>query len=312
LQPVGGNKRHKEMDKNLLADAKQDSFIYGLANSRRAPRFVRRVARFVQVITPRRFVMSKTIQVMSLGLVAVVGSGYLIKTSKANSVVSSASSYMGFQANKLVVNGNVNLDINVLQARLATQLGNSLFSFKVDEAREEILNDSWVEEATVRKIYPDTIVVDVVEREPVALWQSKGEIHLISDDGFVISKAGPKHMNLPQVVGDGANMVAAEFLSAISRFPVITRKAGAYVRVAGRRWNVRINDGPQVLLPEADWQVALFELQGLQAKKKLLDRDIVQIDMRLRDRLVIKLDPKAADIRKTAIQKSLKRDWHKT
>ncbi len=187
-----------------------------------------------------------------------------------------------------------------------------MFSFKVDAARDEVLNDPWVKSATVRKVYPDTIVVDVVERKPVALWQSKGEIHLISRDGFVISQAGPKHMNLPQVVGEGANMAAAEFLSVIGRFPSISQKASAYVRVAGRRWNVRINDGPQVLLPEADWQVALNELQVLQKEKELLDRDVVQIDMRLADRLVIKLDPDAAEIRKTAIQKSLKRDWHKT
>jgi len=209
----------------------------------------------------------------------VVGSGYFIKTADKNSMLSSASSHMGFEASKLVVNGNLNLDINVLQARLATQLGNSLFSFKVDAARDEVLNDPWVKSATVRKVYPDTIVVDVIERKPVALWQSKGEVHLIS---------------------------------VVSRFPTISRKASAYVRVAGRRWNVRLHDGPQVLLPESDWQVALSELQGLQASKELLDRDILQIDMRLSDRLVIKLDPEVAEIRKTAIQKALKRDWHKT
>ena len=312
MQPLGENERHKEMDVNLLANAKRGSSVLTAENSRQLPRFIRRTIRFAKGITATRVLQNRALQVFAVGLAVVVGAGYFIKNADKNSIIASATSHMGFEASKLVVNGNRNLDINILQARLATQLGNSLFSFKVDAAREEVLNDPWVKSATVRKVYPDTIVVDVIERMPVALWQSKGEVHLISRDGFVISKAGPKHMNLPQVVGDGANMAAAEFLSVISRFPTITQKAGAYVRVAGRRWNVRINDGPQVLLPEFDWQVALSELQGLQAKKELLDRDILQIDMRLPDRLVIKLDPEMAEVRKIAIQKSLKRKWHKT
>ena len=312
MQPLGENKRHNEMDGNLLANAQQDYSVVGGRESRLMPRFVRKSIRFAKGLTPVRLVKSRGVQIAATGLAVIVGSGYFIQNTDKNSVLSSASSHMGFEASKLVVNGHKNLDINVLQARLATQLGNSLFSFKVDAARDEVLNDPWVKSATVRKVYPDTIVVDVVEREPVALWQFKGEVHLIARDGFVISKAEPKHMRLPQVVGEGANKAAAEFLSVVSRFPMISQKASAYVRVAGRRWNVRMNDGPQVLLPEADWQVALSELEGLQASKELLDRDILQIDMRLADRLVIKLDPEAAEIRKTAIQKALKRDWHKT
>lgn len=312
MQPIGENKRQSKMDMSLLADAQQGSSVMGTRNSRLMPRFIRKSIRFAKGLTPLRLVKSRSVQIAVTGLAVLVGSGYFIKTADKNSMLSSTITHIGFEASKLVINGNDNLDINVLQARLATQLGNSLFSFKVDAAREEVMNDPWVKSATVRKVYPDTIVVDVMERKPVALWQSKGELHLIARDGFVISKAEPKHMRLPQVVGEGANMAAAEFLSVVSRFPSIAERASAYVRVAGRRWNVRMNDGPQVLLPEADWQVALSELQDLQANKELLDRDILQIDMRLADRLVIKLDPEVAEVRKTAIQKALKRDWHKT
>ena len=312
MQPLGGNKRHKEMETNLLADARRDAFISSEQNSRQLPRYLRRLIRFVRGITLISLVKSRGVQFCVVVTTLVVGSGYFIKNADENSAIASVTSHMGFEASKLVVNGNLNLDINVLQARLATQLGSSLFLFDVDSARQEVLNDTWVKSATVRKIYPDTIVVDVVERQPVALWQSKGEVHLIARDGFVISKAEEKHMSLPQVVGEGANMAAAEFLSIIGRFPTISQKASAYVRVAGRRWNVRINNGPQVLLPESDWQYALSELQDLQVKKDLLDRDILQIDMRLPDRMVIKLDPEMAEVRKTAIQKSLKRKWHKT
>lgn len=312
MQSLGGKRRHKEMDLNRIADAMPDNSARGDAAPRQLPRLVRRFIRYTGGLTVMRFATSRVPQVILAGAAIVIGSGYFIQNADKNSLIASMSSHAGFEASKLIVNGNVNLDINVLQARLASQLGNSLFSFKVDAAREEVLSDPWVKSVVVKKAYPDTIIVDVVERKPVALWQSKGEVFLIARDGFVIDKASPKHMNLPQVVGEGANKAASEFLSIITRFPDIAKNASAYVRVAGRRWNVRFSDGPQVLLPEFDWQYALNDLQDLQQKKDILNRDILQVDMRLPDRLVLKLDPEVAEIRKTAIEKSLKRKWHKT
>lgn len=312
MQPVGENKRHKEMDKSWLADAMSGALVDGDEPLRNSSRGFRKTSRFARNILQFPILKSRTVQVIILAGVAVVGSGYLIQESDKNSMIASMTSQVGFEASKLVVNGNNNLDINVLQARLATQLGNSLFAFEVDAARQEVLNDPWVKSATVRKVYPDTIVVDVVERKPVALWQSQGEVHLIASDGFVIAKASQTQMNLPQVVGEGANMAASEFLSVMNRYPGISQKANAYVRVAGRRWNLSMASGVQVLLPESDWQYALSDLQDLQNQKEMLERDILQIDMRLPDRLVIKLDPEMAEVRKTAIEKSLKRKWHKT
>ena len=144
MQPLGENKRQNEMDMNLFADAQQGSFVVGTGNSRLLPRFVRKAIRFAQGLTPVRLVKSRGVQIVTASFAVIVGSGYFIQTADKNSMLSSASSHMGFEASKLVVNGNQNLDINVLQARLATQLGNSLFSFKVDAARDEVLNDPWV------------------------------------------------------------------------------------------------------------------------------------------------------------------------
>ncbi len=312
MQPIGGNKLHNEMDESWLANAKPANFVMGDETARNSTRGFRKASRLTRAVLQLPFLKRRAVQLLILAGAVTFGSSYLIKDSDKNRIIASMTSQTGFEASKLVVNGNVNLDINILQARLATQLGNSLFSFEVDAAREEVLNDPWVKSATIRKVYPDTIVVDVIERKPVALWQSKGELHLIASDGFVIAKAEQSHMSLPQVVGEGANMVAAEFLSVMNKYPAISQKASAYVRVAGRRWNLSMENGIQVLLPASDWEYALNDLQDLQNKKTLLDRDVLQIDMRLPDRLVIKLDPEMAEIRKTAIQESLKRKWHKT
>lgn len=312
MQPVSGNQRRGDTISTPLADATRGDVHFGMESNRQLPRFVRRSIRLVKGLTPMRVVKSRGLQMFVLGAAVLGASGYVLKSTDQTGILATASAHVGFEASKLVVNGHQNLDMNVLQARLGSQLGNSLFSFGVDKARDAVLSDPWVKSATVKKVYPDTIVVNVVERKPVALWQSRGEIQLIAADGFVIGKASPEHMVLPQVVGDGANISAAEFLSVMDTFPAISQKANAYVRVAGRRWNIRLADGPQVLLPEFDWHYALSDLQEMQKQNRILDRDVVQIDMRLPDRLVIKLDPEMADVRRAAIEKSIKKDWHKS
>ena len=114
--------------------------------------------------------------------------------------------------------------------------------------------------------------------------------------GDVIAEADVRHLGLPQVVGEGANTSAAEFLTEIANYPELTSRAKAYIRVGQRRWNIALGDGPSILLPEHNWRRALADINQLQHGKRLLDRDIVQVDMRLADRLVIKMDPETAEI----------------
>ena len=310
MQPLGEHTRHQNDLDSRVASARLEEGRVS-SGGRQLPRFIRRAIRMSRGLTAERVLRSRASLLVALSAALAIGGGYYVKNAGPDSLLASATTSLGFNAGKLVVNGNRNLDLNVLQARLGPYLGQSLFGFEVDEAREEILNDPWVKSATVRKVYPDTIVVDVIERQAVALWKSNDKVNLISRDGFVIGEAELHQMRLPQVVGNGANMAAAEFLSVISRFPNLSERSSAYIRVGGRRWDVLFSNGLRVLLPEDDWKLALSELQNLHDSKQMLERDLVQIDMRLPDRLVLKMEPEAAEIRKTAIQKSLERDWHK-
>jgi len=313
LQPLSGNNRANDAVNAGLADAMAGTSARADGAAAAMPRFMRRTIRSLRGFTASSLVSNRMFQVSALALSILTGGAYLLvdQQAKGNSVIASLSYQAGFEASKLVVNGNKNLDMKILQEKLATQLGSSLFDFDVIEAREHVMSSPWVKQARVRKVYPDTIVVDLVERNPVALWTADGVVNIISTDGLVIAEADLKHMRLPQVVGAGANDTAAEFLSVINKYAEITSRAKAYVRVADRRWNVRIDNGPKVMLPEHGWKAALAELNDLQSKKRVFDRDIIQLDMRLPDRLVIKMSPESAKIRKTAIEDALKRDWHK-
>jgi len=168
-----------------------------------------------------------------------------------------------------------------------------------------------VREATVRKVFPDTIIINVEEFEPFALWKLGDEVNLISADGYVIARAAKRHMLLPQVVGDGANKQAAEILSVMRQYPELSNRSEAFVRIGERRWNIVMKGGLKVMLPENDWRESLEQLRALHVEKRLLDREITQVDLRLPDRMVMKLKPEDAEIRKTVIRDALKRDWHK-
>ncbi len=220
-----------------------------------------------------------------------------------DTIAASASVSAGMVATELVLNGNDHLNVADIEVELAGLLGSAMLTLDPRLAATELKKNRWIKTAQVRKVYPDTLVVDISERKPVALWKSENRLYLISSDGVAIDQAQAKHALLPQVVGGGANRVAAEFLSTMALYPELAGRARAYVRVAERRWNVVLDGGLTVLLPDEDWKQALGQLKQLQLEKKILDREIVQLDMRMPDRLVMKLTPAYATKRAEIVEK---------
>lgn len=272
-------------------------------------KMMRRVSRKVQSVISLRTVSLRSVCVFA-SLAAAAGALY--GTSAGSSFRNSVMSKVGFTADSLVLNGNELVDRQGVEFALAEQMHGSMFSFNSNAARENLLKNPWLKQASVHKVYPDTIVVDIVEREPFAFWTASDVVTLIARDGVVLGQASSEHMRLPQVVGKGANVSASEFVSVITKFPAISDRASAFVRVADRRWDVVLRNGPKVLLPESNWKGALAKLDRLQTTKGILDRELVLVDLRLPDRLVLRLEEGAAAERREYLEKLLKRDWHRT
>ncbi len=176
----------------------------------------------------------------------------------------------------------------------------------VNEVRERLLRVPLIAQASVRKIYPNEIAITQVEREPAALWQKNGEISVIAADGTVIdAMRDDRYASLPLVVGDDANTKLPEYLALIAAAgPLAERiKAGTYV--SGRRWTLKF-DGIDVRLPEADPAAALARLVRFEREAGLLEKDIIAVDLRMPDRLVVRLTEEAAAARAEA-QKAKKK-----
>jgi cell division protein FtsQ len=179
----------------------------------------------------------------------------------------------------------------------------SLLFLDAGETRTRLLSNPWIADATVLKLYPGRLRIEIKERSAFALWQKDGRVSLIATDGTVLETYVPQRFaDLPLVVGKGAERQAPELLALIGRYPGIARLVEASVLVAERRWNLHLKGGIEVLLPESEPERALKTLVDLDRSKKLLSRDIVAVDMRLSDRVTVRQSDAAAAARDAALK----------
>jgi len=149
----------------------------------------------------------------------------------------------------------------------------------------EIEAIGWVKEASVRRQLPGLLVVSVVERPRLAVWQYRGRDTVIDDQGHIIPEAqASKFLDLPLIVGEGANETATDILQLMQTRPVLMQKTYALVRVDTRRWDVHLKNGAIIKLPALNQEQALNKLDALMTQQRVLDQGFAEIDL---------LDPEA-------------------
>lgn len=202
------------------------------------------------------------------------------------------TAFAGLRVQHIEFEGRQNTPEPLLRAALGVTRGEPILGFSLDAARKRIETLSWVKQATVERQLPDTIVVNVEERRPFAVWQNNSKFVLIDRAGNVVAHQDVANFrNLPLVVGPGAPEAAAPLIDALTARPALQKFVIAAVRVGGRRWNLLMSSGANVMLPEGHEVVALDRLMQLQQGHDLLDRPLVAIDLRLPDRLVLRPKP---------------------
>jgi cell division protein FtsQ len=198
----------------------------------------------------------------------------------------------GLAVEEITVEGRRHATAPSLLEATGLSRGAPILAVSVEEVRARLEAMPWVDKAIVQRRLPQHIHIVVQEREPFALWQRQGRFALIDRAGRVIveNDVAP-FAGLPLVVGLGAAPVAASLLDELARFPEVRLRVTAAVRVAERRWNLRLASGADVLLPEGAEAAAIERLSTLHRDAGLLDRSLVAIDMRLPDRLVLRPVP---------------------
>ncbi len=176
---------------------------------------------------------------------------------------------------------------DILRAAALTK-GAPLLTLDLDALRRRVEQVGWVKGATVMRFYPGSIVIAVDERRLLAVWEDNGRTAVIDSGGVVAPEADPaRFAALPLVVGDGANVAAAEILPHVLSRPRLAQRLDALVRVDGRRWDLRLKGGTIVQLPELDpdsstnnEEAALIRLDQLDQQSRVLDLGLARIDLR--------------------------------
>jgi cell division protein FtsQ len=172
---------------------------------------------------------------------------------------------------------------------------NSLPFFDVAAARARLEADPLVKQASVRKLYPNQIVVEIVERTPYGVWQKDGQLRAIAADGAPIDEVrDSRYVDLPFVVGEGANTRVREFTALLDAMDELKPRVEAGVLVSQRRWNLKLKSGIVVKLPESDPQAAIAALLTLQRQSRILERDVLALDFRVPGRVFARLSQDAA------------------
>jgi cell division protein FtsQ len=201
----------------------------------------------------------------------------------------SMSAKIGFQVNEILVVGRKETTTKVLRKAIMLKRGAPILAFDLIAARARVESLPWVRRATVERMLPDTILLSIEERKPLAIWQHKGEFSLIDEQGEIILREGIGRFNdLLIVVGKNAPVQAAQLLTTLRTQPALRNMVKAAVWVGERRWNLRLTGDIDVRLPEGDPIAAWTRLAEYEKVHRVLEHDVQILDLRIPDRLIIR------------------------
>jgi|SRR6185437_14346361 cell division protein FtsQ len=162
----------------------------------------------------------------------------------------------------------------------------------VSEIRNRLLQFGWVKDARVSHRLPDTLVIDIVERTPAALWQNGGQLALIDNEGVVLDRVPVDKMpDLPLLIGPGANGEEQQLGRLMAAVPTLRPQLASASWVGGRRWDLNVQSGETIALPEGEEtaKAALVKFARLDKESGLLGRGIVRFDLRVPDKMIVRL-----------------------
>ena len=264
-------------------------------------RFLQRAfIRIIRIRVPRGVGIAAAVSLIvgGIGYGVVKGEHVPVIVGTLTDARDQAANALGFRIVSLAVSGNRHLSREEVLANAGVTGRTALLFLDVEGTRERLKTNPWIADATVLKLYPGELQIGIKEREPFALWQKDKRLAVIADDGTVLEQyAAPQLFALPLVVGAGAETRAKDFLALLDRYAGLRAQVRASILVGERRWNLRLRNGLDIRLPEEGLKGALERLVALDREAKLLTRDIVAIDLRLSDRVTVRLSERAAQAR---------------
>jgi cell division protein FtsQ len=244
----------------------------------------------------------------SLGSGFVVGGHYDRMLATQGSLQDMVARGFGFGVRHIVLSGHSELTQDEVISLSGLQAHQSLPFLDPKSLQTRLQSVPLIAEATVTKLYPDRLLIAIRERVPFAIWQHEGQVQVIAEDGTVIEELrDPRFLRLPHVVGPDANQRAREFVALLDQVPELRDQIRAGILVSKRRWTIKLQNGVDVLLPELEPEKALRIFAQMEKQHGLTKKAVLAIDLRLPDRIAMRLTEEAATQFGETIQTKIKK-----
>lgn len=244
----------------------------------------------------RRFSSLKQInKKIYLGIVLMVfailiGTGWLMDLWLASGrLIGAFSAKQGFELTEVKISGRLNSTSESLRKAINLQIGMPLIAIDLHQVKSDLEKLAWVKSVkTVSRIYPGLIFIEIEERTPVAIWQYQGKFSLIDTDGQIIPISDVQRFsNLMVIVGENAPQKTPELIKMLSTQSSLQDRVTAAIWVGDRRWDLRIDNRIEVILPEEGATDAWLFLAQKHQEQRILDQPIKRIDLRIKGQIAL-------------------------
>jgi len=224
----------------------------------------------------------------------VLAEGYMVKASDyVQDKAVAASGGMGMKVADVIVEGRHYVDANTLKETIGVKPGDPLLGVDINDLHARLTSIAWVRDVQVRRALPDRLIITLTERTPIALWRdAAGGPAVIDDEGVLLARHNlAQYGQLLAVEGKGAEKEAGTLMALLKGQPDIAVRVKKAVRVSDRRWDLLMDGGTTIRLPEDDPGFALARASKAQGQEKILDRNLKAIDLRQPDRIILEGQP---------------------
>ena len=217
-------------------------------------------------------------------------------TALAGQQLAFAAADAGYEVSRVEVRGVERMNELKVYERVLGEKDRAMPLVDLHALRGSLMELPWVEDARVSRQLPDTIVVDIVERQPHAVLRKPDRLVLIDPSGHElepISRTDAKGML--QISGPGAQGRVVALAELLDAAPALRPQVAGAEWVGNRRWNLTFRTGQVLALPQGEEKSAgaLMEFARLDGVHRVLGGKVAAFDMRNPPRIYMRVPGRA-------------------
>ena len=196
-----------------------------------------------------------------------------------------------FQIKNVIIEGSEKSNISEIENNVTEFKGN-LIGLNFNSIKEIVESSEWVKRASIKKVLPSTLKINVIENDPYAIYFKEGKSFLIDLDGSIITEINIDNYqdDLLFVRGENSPELLEQLIKDISiTFPNLIQTLEEVEFIEKRRWNLKLNNKLLVKLPDENIQQSLKNLKQLFEEQEVMQSNIIEIDLRIQGRAALKV-----------------------